>query len=313
MAGKVNVSRCIPLTVAVILLLSFASCSSAPKRPMSVTGAADKAYVFFESGNEGLTKGDLRQAGKDLEKAYNIAVSIDDSSLLCRVSLSAIVYKILKGDIENGESDGPFSSYSCNDLLSMAEDFASRTENALLKDICPVYHARILLSGNPVPVENAEKAVSVIEGKDKIFAKEPFYLGFYYRTMGDALRVLEKYQEAGAMYEKAAEIHLKDRYLYELGVDWYSCAAVRSLAGNKKTALEAVDTALKYDRAAENTFAIASDYEAYARILLKHSPSREDMASALRALKWASEVFASGGFTVQAEECRNAAASVPSM
>ena len=313
MAEKVNDLFYAPLVAVLILFLLFASCSSAPKRPMSVTGAADKAYVFFESGNEGLTKGDLKQAGKDLEKAYNIAVSIDDSSLLCRVSLSAIVYKILKGDVGKAESDGPFSSYSCDDLLSMAEDFASRTENALLKDICPVYHARILLAENPDSVENAEKAVSVMEGKDKVFAKEPFYLGFYYRTMGDALRVLERYQEAGAMYEKAAEIHLKNRYLYELGVDWYLCAAVRSLSGNRKAALEAVDTALKYDRAAENTFAIASDYEAYARILLKHSPSSEDMASAVRALKWASEVFASGGFAVQAEECRNAAASVSSM
>lgn len=298
------------LALTLCELFSFTAWAAAPKRPLEITAAADRAYVYFEAGNKSLTKGDLKQAGRDFEKAYAIAVSIDDASLLCRICLSAVSHKILLGNMEMEDNGGVFSGYSCSDLVSMARDFASRSENQLLTDVCSLYEASIILSANPVVAEDVQNLISSLKMKEKIFSREPYYLGFYYRTMGDLLKLLEKYQEAAKMYENAVSIHLKERYLYELGHDWYLCASVHSLAGNKKSALEAIEMALKYDRAAENTFAIASDYEAYGRILLKNLPSQEEKDSAVKALNWASAIYESGGYPARSDECRNAAAAV---
>ena len=72
----------------------FSGCSSTPKRPMVVTEKSDNAGAMYEAGNKELVSGELRAAGWHLQEAYKIALSVDDADLLCRVSLSAIIFKL---------------------------------------------------------------------------------------------------------------------------------------------------------------------------------------------------------------------------
>ena len=111
------------------------------------------------------------------------------------------------------------------------------------------------------------------------------------------------YNSAILFYTKAAELHTKECYLAEIGLDWYQAARMYSLNGDKANALKALDSALKYDRDAENTTAIGSDYFAKALVLTKGNYIEAEKAQAKENAQWAKEIFTAGGYTNMAERC----------
>lgn len=291
---------------AVISLLC-AACSSAPKRAMLVRDVATQATSYFEMGNNELAAGQIESAGINLQKAYTLAASVDDADLLCRISLSAVIYRlaVATADVSAVSARGsqnaiPFAGLSSETLLARAQEFARRTTRAdVLAAICAVYEQKnaITKRGARADFSGAHAALKTSEER---LAKEPYYLAFLYRTRGDVYEMQQNYAQADASYRAAAELHVKNRYLYEIGIDWYSAARVRSLAGNKEAALEAMENALRYDRDAENTPAIAADYFAIARILVKGTPSEQEKSRAVRSALWAAEIYEAGGFVEDA-------------
>ena len=257
----------------IILIFSaiIASCSSAPKRTMQISSNYQKASNRYEKANAQLITGEFNNAGANLSQAYDIAVCIDSEELLCKICLSAVVYKS-----SAKESAQFFTDKTESDLLKEAKQYASYSENNLLLQICKIYEAKIF---------GTEEYIKELESIEKNLSKEPFYQGYLFRTLGDLYSNKKDYATAAVEYKKAAEIHTKNRYLYEVGLDWYYAARSYSLAGNKKEAVSAIKNALKYDRDAENSAAIASDYKAYAQILSKHSPSQEEALQAERAMQ----------------------------
>ena len=176
--------------------------------------------------------------------------------------------------------------------MARAQEFARRTTRAdVLAAICAVYEQKnaITKRGARADFSGAHAALKTSEER---LAKEPYYLAFLYRTRGDVYEMQQNYAQADASYRAAAELHVKNRYLYEIGIDWYSAARVRSLAGNKEAALEAMENALRYDRDAENT--------PIARILVKGTPSEQEKSRAVRSALWAAEIYEAGGFVEDA-------------
>lgn len=309
------------ITAASLFILSAVSCSSAPKRAMRITDTAGKAAERYELANTELLSGKVMSAGSHLEQAYELALSVDSTSLLCRIMLSRISQQLaIKSGMKEqtttaAESAASSSAVSVaasgtaapllvhlgtdvNSLLESAREQAKRSSSKdMLEAVCNIYAARITISGiTETDTAKLSSVQNLLDGQEKNLGKEPYYLAYLYRTKGDAFALAKDYKKADEQYVKAADIHTKNRYLAEIGVDWYRASQVRSKNGDKTSALSAIETALKYDRDSENTMAIASDYYAYALILMKGTPAEEEKVRAQKAARWSSSVYRSGGY-----------------
>ncbi len=305
-----------------VLIYCLAACSSAPKRVMLVTDTRNAAASVYETANREMVAGKIENAGGHLQQAYNMGLKIDDADLLCRISLSAVVYKLssvyqkdniapasqLARKPDDFAADTPFYGLNAEDMLNLAEEYSGRAEDKkLLRGITEIYRARIALSYNNL---NIQETLLKLSETEKLLVKEPYYKGYLYRTQGDVYAWDKQYGKARDLYLKAAEIHTKNRYLEEIGLDYYSAARMSSLAGNKEDALTQIDKALKYDKDAENTSAIAADYYAYGLILLKNCRSDEEKQRAKKAILWAGQIYNAGGFIENAELCNKKAAEL---
>ena len=287
---------------SVLLLIS---CSSAPKRAMQVSDVSAKADERYETANSELASGQFEKAYTHLTQAYNYAVSVDASALLCKICLSGVVYKIdvdVLGEVKNAPEKS-ILNFSAEQILKNALGFAQRSSAPeVLSSIQKIYEIKLALAKNEKDYDNY---LSVLNSVEKSIPGEIYYLGYVYRTKGDLFVLKKNFDDAEENYLKAAKLHTKNRYLMEIGLDWYSVARCRSLAGQKEEALEAVKMALKYDRDAENTPAIALDYMAAARILLKGEVTEDDRRDAVFFALWAAEIYEAGDFSSEAAECRS--------
>ncbi|MBQ0052251.1 MAG: hypothetical protein KBT11_09365 [Treponema sp.] len=274
-----------------LIFLVFSACSSAPKRPMVVTDSYNLSYSRLELANNELIAGDLKNAGLHLSESYDLALSIDNSSLLTKISLSGVMYKISAEKNPEEAVSQPaagFLQFHKQEIYTDAEAFARRSEQKdELLDLCSIYQVQIKLSE-----KQGEKntLLSQLSSAEKSVAKEPYYLAFLNRTRGDVYMLSGDYSSAEKAYLQAADIHTKNRYLAEIGLDWYCVARSRSLMGDKSGARSAIETALKFDRDAENTAAIILDYEAYSKILLKGSPTEAEQKMAAELSEWAKKI-----------------------
>lgn len=173
--------------------------------------------------------------------------------------------------------DGDLSS-----ILGEAKSFAHRSsEKDALLDLCALYEVRVKLSDEKNLSESEKKnLLEILSQCEKSVSKEPYYAGFLSRTRGDVYVSLSDFKNAEKSYLEAAQIHTKNRYLYEIALDWYGAARACSLGGDKNRAVNAIENALKYDRDAENSAALALDYLAYSKILLKGEPAESEIKKA---------------------------------
>lgn len=284
------------------LLFSFlVSCSSAPKRAMVVTDTYELAYSLLESANEDLLSGNLQNARMNLSRSYNLALSIDNAPLLCKVCLSGVSYKILETQIQNeNQKKSAFSKSFLDEKIDFVLDEAKSAANRSadrksLLDLCKVYEVQKNLADlNSEKTFDGKNLLAALNSSEKSLSKEPYYLGYLERTRGDVFMKMNDFSSARKSYLSAAEIHTKNRYIYEIGLDYYKAARASSLSGNKENAVSAIENALKYDRDAENSAAISLDYLAYSKILLKGNPAEEDVKKA-ESLKNLSEKIAQAG------------------
>ncbi len=284
--------------VLALCLPFFYGCSSAPKRPMLVSDIYTLAYSRLESANSELLSGNLERAEKSLRESYSLAYSVDNAELLAKICLSGVSYKILAEQLgkapsssspesasmqsSSAERKTSFLDGSADEILGEAKVFSLRSSSsAYLLDLCSLYGVRAGISlKEELPEERKTELLAVLSRIEKNVSKEPYYGGFLRRTRGDVYVSLSDFKSAESSYLEAAEIHAKGRYLYELALDWYCAARAFSLGGDKGKAVEAIEKALKYDRDAENTKALALDYLAYSKILLKGNPSDSEKRKA---------------------------------
>lgn len=292
-----------------LFLCLLSACSSAPKRVMLVSDVTNAAYSQLDEANKRIIEGNYVRAYNLLTGAYKRALSVDNAGLLCKISLSGVVLKISNPSLPEGNPDaeeeddgfpsGSFLDLPVESIMSQAEKFARRSdssERAFLESLCLVYEVRMLLeserasSGDGV-VSNPSSYLSKLDSVKKTVSKEPYYYAHLWRTQGDVFMASGRYLDAQKSFAEAAKIHTKERYLVEIGLDWYCIARSYSMAGRKSDALLAIQTALKYDRDAENSTGIAADYKAYAKILLKGTPSEEDKKLAEELDAWSEKIL----------------------
>ena len=297
------------LCPAVLLFLAaLFSCSSAPKRVMLVNDVSNVAYSQLDLGNRSIIEENYDRAAASLASAYRLALSVDSTDLLCKVLLSTIVFKIACPSVDelmaapSLERTSPFMFLPNEEILAQAKRLASRaSERELLLSLCSVYEVRILLEGEAAGsddggIEARSMSLylsSLAEARKKV-SKEAYYLAYLSRTAGDVCMAGKDYAGAQKHFLEAAKIHTKNRYLIEIGLDWYCLARAYSLGGRKSDAVSAIETALRYDKDAENNHGIASDYMAYSKILLRGSPDEEERRLAEELASWGRRILLAG-------------------
>lgn len=279
------------LAFAASLILS---CSSAPKRAMQVTSVYTSANSLLETSNSCIATGDLTSATSFLTNAYNQAMSIDNADLLTAICITRISLEL---------SYNPPNIETANEYLELAEAFEKNAVNkAKLTPQCILAKIRIALAAG-----NSDEDLLKLLGKCEPAKGDKYTEAQIKSTRGDVLKMYQDYTNAVTEYEGAAKLYTDNRYLYEIGITWYKAAQCYSLSGKKQNALEALEKAIFYDRAAENSKALGSDYYAKGLILSKGNPSSGDLEKAKTAFTHSAEIFTAAGFEELAQRSKQAA------
>ena len=268
--------------ISVLLILLNTGCSSGPKRQMYINTIHNSCVDSIEAANACILNGNYSQAEELLLKARTQAVSIDNYDLLLSVSLTHVSLYL---------SYNPPLIEKAKFYLEQANNLVGQTNKIEESELlCAMSEARILIADNQVK-KNFKSIVDKMDDAKKVFKNKPYNHAQCDSILGDVYRLSGNYKEADKVYNEAAKLFTDNRYLSEIGITWYKIAQNHSQSGNIKKALEALNTAIYYDRCAENSMALGADYYIKAVILLKGSPSDANKNEAKKSLKHSAEIY----------------------
>jgi len=276
--------------VALTVLVST-SCSSAPKRAMQVNTIYKNVSTTLETANYAMISGNYSQAENLLNSAYKSAMSIDNYDLLTTVCLS---YVSLYLSYQTPDTDNA-QIYMDEAYLCASYSNNQDRNNAL----CDLSDVRLQLSLNNT---DYNAYISKLEKAKNSIKSDLYNEGLFNSVEGDVYTHQQDYKKAEALYVNAVNIFTKECYLGEIGITWYKIAQVRSLGGNKKGALEAIQNAIKYDRDSENSIALGTDYYAMGLILNKGTPTETEAAQAKYCFEHSAQIFYAIGMNSHAEK-----------
>jgi len=271
----------------------FCACSSAPKRAMSVTSTQESAAAQLEAANSYILTGNYDKAEVSLASAFNYAMSVDNADKLTSICLAKVSLYL---------SYNPPVMDKAREYIDLAEAYAGYSSNQ------EKYKALVALYQVRIATEDSENTTGANELISKLEKNAPKVKGDAYSeaqfksVAGDVYRRAKNYAEAEKAYKDAAESFTKNRYLSEIGISWYKIAQVCSLNNKKADAYEAIEKAIFYDRSAENSTALGTDYYAKSLILLKGNCTEAQKAEAVYSLQHSADIFTSIGFTDAADK-----------
>ncbi len=290
------------LFIGSVLFLTL-SCGSKPKREMEITTIHSNANEMLESANASILSGEYDKAQYFLDQAAKLSMTVDDYDLLTSVSLAYVSLDL---------SYNPPHTQKAETNLSKAKVYASYSvDTDKNMALCAMNEARIIIAKQDEKADYTN-VIKTLEKHQKVLKNDPYNEAQFESTMGDIYRVQKKYSDAEASYTKAAKLYTDNRYLSEIGITWYKIAQVRSLNNKKQPALEALEKAILYDRAAENTLALGTDYYVKGIILLKGAPTTAEKTEAKYAFNHSAEIFtaAGNGMEAMAQKSLDAAAEI---
>lgn len=268
--------------ISVFFIFLSTGCSSGPKRQMYISTIHNSCVDSIEAANACILNGNYGQAEEMLVKARTQAVSIDNYDLLLSVSLTHVSLYL---------SYNPPAIEKAKLYLEQAYTLSEQTNKIEESELlCAMSEARILIAQNEVQ-KNYKTIVDKMDDAKKVFKSKPYNHAQCDTILGDVYRLSGNYKEADKLYNEAAKLFTDNRYLSEIGITWYKIAQNHSQSGNLKDALKALNTAIYYDRCAENSMALGADYYIKAVILLKGSPADSNKAEAKKALKHSAEIY----------------------
>ncbi|MCR4735479.1 MAG: hypothetical protein K5829_10800 [Treponema sp.] len=270
--------------MALSLTIFTISCKSAPKRPMQISDVYNASFELISSANGCILSGDYEKAKNLLEEAYSKAMSIDNYELLVSSCLSTITLNLSKN---------PPELESANKYLEIAKSFIPYSA---IKE-----KQESLIALNQVRINTAQadsntdfqKLIAELDKNLEGIKGDLYYEAQFSAAKADVYKAKKDYIKADELYLATAESYIENRYLSEIGITWYKAAQVRSLANKKAEALAAMENAIFYDRASENSMALGSDYYAKAIILLKGNPTSQEIKDAEFALLHSAEIYES--------------------
>lgn len=258
------------------------SCSSGPKRSMLITTVLNSCNSSLEAANGAILSGDYEKAQGLLSTAQNQAVSIDNSDLLISVNLAYISLCL---------SYNPPRTDDAKLYLTKMEKLIEPSNNKKYSEsLYSMAKTRILIAEK----NTDENFNNIIEEMNKAlsgFKDDLYNLAQCYSIIGDLYRINSDYKSAQKYYEDSVKIYTNEHYLSEIGITWYKIAQNYSLSGNKKGALEALNSAIYYDRCAENSMALGADYYIKGVILLKGNPTPAEIEKANDSFIHSAEIY----------------------
>jgi len=266
----------------------IAACSTPPENPGDVFDIRRQAETHLALGSKDADQGSFETALLMLDEALRLAVAADDPGLRIRVGLSRGNVLFSLGHREEAET-------AWNDALGEAE----RAGSSELAAVSRVYIARGKLL-SPASVDGASSAQTIRDEVTRNLPsiKDRYYTAFAWTIIGLAESKLERYAQAEAAARRALEIHEKDRYFELAAYDWFMIASFRSLAGNYRGAIQALESAIAFDRRVENSWGLASDWRALGDVNRKAG----DRDAAHTAYLRAAQIFRAMGNDEAAEE-----------
>ena len=245
----------------VVMVLLFISCSSAPKRPAQITTTYNLAVNQLDSANVESERGNYKLAGILLEEVWKLAVSIDSVELRVLTQLS-------QGNLAFYQNNQEIAESMWNAALVESE----KDHNEELIALSKIYKTRGILSWGAAENKDkdAQKVIDIVSDRMGILKKSnQLYLAYAWMLMGFAKKQLGQWQQAESYFKTSLKIHEDMLYLELAAYDWYAIASVRSVAGQYEQAVKAMQNAIDFDRRAENSFGLGSDYLALGDIYKK--------------------------------------------
>ncbi|MCL2214244.1 MAG: tetratricopeptide repeat protein [Treponema sp.] len=279
--GRINIHISI---LFLLMILIYASCSSAPKKPGDVFFLRMQAEDGLEAANREAERGNFENALALLTSYKRNAILADDLSLIVRVSLA-------RGNV--------FYSLGMTDEAFAEWDQALK-EAALLKDsellsVAKIFYAR----GNILTGRKTARAVlDEVSVESVNIKKNRLYIAFSWQVRGLALRELGLWSDAEESMKKSLAIHEKDNRLENASYDWYTIASIRSLAGDISGAVSALETSISLDRRIENSWGLASSWRALGDVFRKAGRERD----ALEAYKRSRSIYVDMGNDYEVEQ-----------
>lgn len=289
-------TKSIIFSIACIFIFFSTACSSGPKRSMLITTIHTSCNSSLEAANSCILSGDYSKAAGLLATAENQAVSIDNYDLLISVELAYVSLFL---------SYNPPKTAEAREYLIQAEKMAPLSNKVKYNNaLCSMAETRILIAENNIN-QNFEYIIEEMESAEKGFKDDPYNQAQCFSIIGDLYRISGKFKDAEKAYNEAAKIFTSNRYLSEIGITWYKIAQNNSLSGDKKGALSALNTAIYYDRCAENTMALGADYYIMGVILLKGTPSQKEVALAEDAFRHSARIYSAANLPELAQRSLN--------
>jgi tetratricopeptide (TPR) repeat protein len=244
-------------------------CSSAPERPAELAAFRNMAQTQLELANREADQKNYEAALNFVDEARRLATSIDNPVLLVRTGLSRGNILFYLGKTE--DAAGAWKA-------ALAE--AEAAGEADLAALSRIHIARGRLLAAPSGTARiAEEVRSQVREELAAIKTDRLAAAFGWTVAGLAEKELRLWDDAELSLKKALEVHERGNYLSEAAYDWFLIASVRSVAGRYDAAVEALMTALKFDRRGENTYGLASDWRALGDVYKKMGdPVRSDAA-----------------------------------
>jgi tetratricopeptide (TPR) repeat protein len=271
------------LIAAAALLLTI-SCSTKPKNPTDDFSIRSQAEAALKLGITEADRNKYDAALQLLAECKRQAVLTDDPSLIIRsgLSLGNVLFAL-------GREDEAFTEWGAS--VSLAEELADR-------DLLSV--SKIHLSRGSL-LSKRQSAQTVLEEARREAANiksDNLYIAFSWNVRGLALREMLSFPDAEKAIQQSLAIHEKDKYILKAAYDWYLIANIRSLDGKTDGALQALKSAIAYDRRMENSWGLAADWRAMGDVYRKNGKILE----ANKAYKRAKDIFLALGDDQKAEE-----------
>jgi len=259
--------------IFILVILGLSSCSTAPKNTGDVNVLRKSAEIGLESANKSAGEGNFVNAQNLLIEYKKQAILADDSSLIIRTCLS--YGNVL---LSLGKTNEAYAEWD----QAVAE--AHKLGDKELLSVTKIFRARgNLLSGKA----NAQSVLDEVNREIDNVKTNKLYIAYSWQTKGLAQRDLNSYTEAEASIKKSLDIHEKEKALANASYDWYTIASIRSVAGNTAGALQALESAIAFDRRIENSFGLAANWRAMGDVYRKMGKNDD----ALEAYKRSRAIF----------------------
>jgi len=258
----------------VFSVVVFSGCSSAPKKATEIFADRNTASKQLDLANYNANRGQYEGALVILEGARKLALSTDDPSLRIRTSISRGNFLFALG--RNAEAFAEWES---------AASEGDASGEPVLAALARIYsiRAKIVLLDTDTGTANVQELTQQLNREMTAAKSDANATAVGNITLGFAEKQMGHWADAESAVKKALSYHEGGLFLEEAAYDWFLIASIRSLAGNSNASLEALETAIRFDRRAENGFGLASSWQAMGDVLKKAGRDGEAQAAWRRA------------------------------